>query len=117
MKLLNLQQIGQSDLFVVSAQDQTGKVYNLSFSYNPTDEQIVAAILAQQPRRLIGTSKATIEPVLEEAYQDWQRWKNTHTEAVARALPAIQITALLNKTDAAWTAYATILNQWRQAPA
>lgn len=59
--------------------------------------------------------KARLEEQMREGYEDWQRWKNTHAEAVARANPPVVINALLNRTNAAWQDYMQALNEWRQA--
>lgn len=57
--------------------------------------------------------RAALEGELERRYQVWQRWKNTHAEAVARTLSAAVITAVLNRANDAWADYLTALNQWR----
>ena len=59
--------------------------------------------------------KARLEIQMEERYADWKRWKDTRIEAQARGLAAIVITALTNKEDASWAAYAVAINEWRLA--
>ena len=51
----------------------------------------------------------------EHAHATWWRWQTTRIEAQTRAMPAPVITALTNRENAAWTAYADILNAWRVA--
>lgn len=59
--------------------------------------------------------KVRLELEMEDAYGDWQRWKNTRIEAQARGLAALIITALTNRENAAWSDYAAAVNEWRQA--
>jgi hypothetical protein len=64
-----------------------------------------------RPARKLDVERARLEPL----YRDWQRWKITHAEAVARAAAAAVLTALLNKTNEAWSDYASAINDWRNA--
>lgn len=60
--------------------------------------------------------KVRAEREMEEQFGDWQRWKLTREEAQSRALPGAVVTALTNRENAAWTAYAEAIQRWRQAP-
>ena len=60
-------------------------------------------------------AKAIREDRMLDLFADWQRWKATHAEAVARAVAANVITALLARTDAAWAAYVVAIQAWRAA--
>ena len=53
--------------------------------------------------------------VLSQPYSNWRMWADTVAEATARAMPAAVISSLKARVDAAWTAYATAINKWRQA--
>lgn len=58
-------------------------------------------------------AKVRAEREMEEHFGDWQRWKLTREEAQARSLPAAAITALTNRENAAWAAYAGAIQEWR----
>lgn len=64
--------------------------------------------------------KVRLELEMEDAYDDWQRWKNTRIEMQTRwpsPTPAQQaaITAVTNRENAGWAHYLTALNEWRTA--
>lgn len=59
--------------------------------------------------------KVRLEIQMEERYADWKRWQDTRIEAQARGLAAPVITALTNKEDSSWAAYAVAINEWRLA--
>lgn len=61
-------------------------------------------------------TKAVLEARMVALYAVWVRWRDTRAEAQSRALAAPIITALQNREDAAWAAYASAINQWRLAP-
>lgn len=60
-------------------------------------------------------TKAERESQLLAPYGVWQMWKATLAEASARSMPAAVITALTNKTNAAWTDYVNAIEAWRNA--
>jgi hypothetical protein len=60
-------------------------------------------------------TKAELEIKLVTPYTVWHMWKDTLAEATARSLPAAAITALTNKTNAAWTDYVNAIEAWRNA--
>lgn len=72
----------------------------------------IAGVEASAPTQ----TKAIFERRMDELFADWQRWKTTRLEAKARSLPAGVVTALTNREDAAWAAYAAAILQWRGAP-
>lgn len=102
----------------VEVRDDFGLPRRVEFPTNqaPSDAEIVAALQAQEPPEIVGTTRAQIEPSLVARYQEWRRWHDTHAEAVARSLAAAVVTALLTRRDDAWTAYVGALNTWRAAP-
>lgn len=64
--------------------------------------------------------KVRLELEMEDAYGDWQRWKNTRIEMQARwpsptPLQQAAITAVTNRENAAWAGYLNALNEWRTA--
>lgn len=61
-------------------------------------------------------TKDLLEDRMVERYEKWQRWKNTHAEAVARSLGAAKVNAFKNRMDARWAAYLDALNDWIAAP-
>lgn len=114
-KLLGVFRSGDGS--VARVRDDDGREHTITLpSPTPTDTEILAAVVADQPRDLAGTTKATIEPSLQAKYEEWQRWKATAAEATARGLSAAVVTALTNKTDAAWADYVATVNAWRLAP-
>ena len=73
-------------------------------------------VLRRIPRPLDAQPlKARLEIQMEDRYADWKRWKDTRVEAQSRGMAALVITALTNKEDASWAAYATAINEWRLA--
>lgn len=58
-------------------------------------------------------TREMLEDRMEALYADWQRWKATHAEATSRGLAANVVTALLNRTNAAWAAYVSAIQSWR----
>lgn len=66
------------------------------------------------------SAKVRLELEMEDAYGDWQRWKNTRIEMQARwpsptPLQQAAITAVTNRENAAWADYLNALNEWRTA--
>ena len=59
--------------------------------------------------------KVRLELAMEVRWSDWQRWKTTREEAQARGLAAPIVTALTNRENASWSAYAAAIAEWRQA--
>ena len=59
--------------------------------------------------------KVRLELAMEVRWSDWQRWKTTREEAQARGLAAPIVTALTNRENASWTAYAAAIAEWRTA--
>lgn len=53
--------------------------------------------------------------LLGRPYEAWLRWKTTRLEATTRLAPAVLITALTARENAAWTDYLAALQAWRGA--
>ena len=79
------------------------------------DDDPLAAVLGEMVAAPTQT-KDLLEDRMIERYDRWQRWKNTHAEAVARTIGAAKITALKNRMDATWAAYMNAINDWLAAP-
>lgn len=79
------------------------------------DDDPLAGIAGQEVVAPTET-KAILERRMESLFAVWRRWKETRLEAQARSLPAGVVTALTNREDAAWAAYAAAILQWRSTP-
>lgn len=79
------------------------------------DDDPLAAVLGETVAAPTPT-KAIYEDRMTTLYADWQRWKLTHAEAVARGVSAAVITKLLNRTNAAWSVYVDAIVAWGTAP-
>src|SRR5687767_11091609 len=97
--------------WTVTIRDDTGQVITATFDHDPTADELDA--LAPQGLQVVPTSKAGLERALEESYSDWLRWKTTRLEAVARSAPALVVTALTTRENAAWAGYLQMLQSWR----
>lgn len=62
------------------------------------------------------TRRARLEREMDERWAEWQRWKTTREEAQARGMASAIVTALTGRENAAWTAYAQAINDWRLSP-
>jgi hypothetical protein len=60
-------------------------------------------------------SKAELEIALTVPYTVWRMWADALAEATKRSMAAAVITALTNKTNAAWTDFAAAVDRWRNA--
>ena len=79
---------------------------------DPEEVKWDSAARAFVPRTL---SKTERESRLQDPCDAWLRWKTTLAEATTRGYPAAVITALANKTNAAWDAYVAAIEAWRNA--
>lgn len=67
------------------------------------------------------TKAALEQAALLPSWTAWWRWKTTLDEATARnqatsgSVPGVVVTALTQKTNAAWSAYLADIQAWRQA--
>lgn len=75
-----------------------------------------AADIAGEVVAAPAATKEILEQRAIAKYEQWQRWKTTRLEAQARGLGAAVVNALQAKEDASWSAYMTLLNEWRTAP-
>jgi hypothetical protein len=61
------------------------------------------------------STKLRLERAMDARWADWWRWHTTRVEAAARGMASAAITALSNRENAAWVAYAQVINEWRLA--
>ena len=101
-------------VWLCRVRDDDGREGQLWFDHDPTTAEIFAGMPAVATT-LVPTRKADLARHLRELYGDWRRWHDTHAEAVARAAPALVITALLNQRNSAWQDYVDGIQAWRVA--
>lgn len=108
--IVNNQQTGATNVWVVRTTDPD---LILNFNHDPSDAEILRSV--PKGTSPVPSAKADWEDEMVTAYERWQMWKNTKTEAVARGLAAGIITALTNRENTAWNAYVTQIQSWNAA--
>lgn len=97
----------------VTVEDDHGRERMVVLSPGYSDQDVIDAV--RPGATLTPTRKADIEDTMTDAYETWQRWKNTRAEAAARSLSAFVVAALQTREDAAWSDYVTAIQRWRAA--